>query len=161
MNWNDIATRHFEWVKAMGWHNKTVLESMALIGSEIGEVCGETAPDGSVTSAFGEELADVVLRTVDLAKTENVDIEAAVAGAYGTEWPNRPLHPQLTDLMAEFGQWVNTARKETLGEPFALGLGRILRRVQLLASCYNVDLPAEIERKMAVNAARGSRGRRV
>ena len=38
MNLNELARKHYEWVEAMNWHNKTVLEVLALIGSvEIGE----------------------------------------------------------------------------------------------------------------------------
>ena len=37
MHLNEIATKHNEWVERMGWHNKTVLEALALIASEVGE----------------------------------------------------------------------------------------------------------------------------
>jgi len=37
MEINEIARRTHEWIKRMGWDNKTVLESLALIASEVGE----------------------------------------------------------------------------------------------------------------------------
>lgn len=33
MNINDIAKANYDWVEAMGWHNKTPLEALALIAS--------------------------------------------------------------------------------------------------------------------------------
>jgi hypothetical protein len=41
MEINEIAKKQFEWVDRMGWHNKTVLESLALIASEVGEAVNE------------------------------------------------------------------------------------------------------------------------
>lgn len=35
---NEFAKRNHEWVESRNWHNKSVLEYMALIGSEVGEV---------------------------------------------------------------------------------------------------------------------------
>ena len=32
---NDLAVRQFDWVESMNWHNKTVLEALALIASEV------------------------------------------------------------------------------------------------------------------------------
>ena len=90
MDINDIATRHYEWVEQMGWHNKTVLEALALIASEVGEAAAESGDNdamlaalaritesigraanqcrkGEVGENFGTELADIILRTLDLA----------------------------------------------------------------------------------------------
>jgi NTP pyrophosphatase (non-canonical NTP hydrolase) len=53
----DIAESHWKWVEQMGWHNKTRLESLALIASE---------------------LADIILRVVDLAETEGININRSV-----------------------------------------------------------------------------------
>ncbi len=78
MNVNEIAAQHHDWVERMGWHNKTVLESLALIASEVGEAVNECRGDAP-SLEFGTELADIVLRVFDLAHTLGIDLEDAVA----------------------------------------------------------------------------------
>ena len=78
MNVNEIAAQHHDWVERMGWHNKTVLESLALIASEVGEAVNECRGDAP-SLEFGTELADIVLRVFDLAHTLGIDHEDAVA----------------------------------------------------------------------------------
>jgi NTP pyrophosphatase (non-canonical NTP hydrolase) len=73
MGINEIARSQHDWVERMGWHNKTVLEALALIGSEVGEAVNECRGD-TPTEAFGSELADIVLRVADLAETEGVNL---------------------------------------------------------------------------------------
>ncbi len=75
MDLNQIAKTHYEWVEEMGWHNKTPLEALALVASEVGEAVNECRGE-KPTPAFGEELADVVLRVIDLAQWQGIDIEA-------------------------------------------------------------------------------------
>jgi len=69
----DIAREQFNWVERMGWHNKTQLEALALICSEVGEAVNECRGE-KPTENFGEELADVLLRTLDLMQSEGIDI---------------------------------------------------------------------------------------
>ena len=61
----------------MGWHNKTPLEYLALIASEVGEAVNECRGERP-TDALGEELADIILRVVDLAQHCDIDIQAQV-----------------------------------------------------------------------------------
>lgn len=75
MELNDIARIHFNWVEEMGWHNKTPLEALALVASEVGEAVNECRGEHP-TEAFGEELADIVLRVIDLAHWQGIDIES-------------------------------------------------------------------------------------
>ena len=75
MKLKDLAAQHFEWVESMGWHNKTPLEALALIASEVGEAVNECRGE-KPTAEFGEELADIVLRVIDLAQWQGIDIEA-------------------------------------------------------------------------------------
>jgi len=70
---NNIAKKQYEWVEKMGWHNKTTLESLALIASEVGEAINECRGE-EPTKALGSELADIILRTVDLAYWLNIKI---------------------------------------------------------------------------------------
>lgn len=159
MKINEIAVRQFDWVERMGWHNKTVLEAIALIGSEIGEAAGEcmgTEP----TAAYGEELADVVLRTVDLAQWQGIDLEAALKGMC-IEWVDTSLRGGFAELMVDVACWVNTARKSQLGEDFTHSLARVMRRIMDMAERSNIDLEKEVLRKMAINEVNGTRGRRI
>ena len=69
----ELQKKQYDWVERMGWHNKTTLESLALISSEVGEAVNECRGE-KPSSDFGSELADIILRTVDLAETEGIDI---------------------------------------------------------------------------------------
>ncbi|MEL4304194.1 hypothetical protein ACE02Z_21650 [Shewanella xiamenensis] len=75
---NRIAAKQFDWVERMGWHNKTVLEALALIASEVGEAVNECRGDAP-SDCFGTELADIILRVVDLAQWQGIDIGATIA----------------------------------------------------------------------------------
>jgi len=61
----------------MGWHNKTVLESLALIASEVGEAINECRGEAP-TPNFQTELADIILRVADLAEWQGIDIAQAI-----------------------------------------------------------------------------------
>ncbi|WP_339617236.1 hypothetical protein [uncultured Gilvimarinus sp.] len=68
-----LAVRQFSWVERMGWHNKTTLEALALIASEVGEAVNECRGEAP-TEKLGEELADIILRTIDLSEWLNINI---------------------------------------------------------------------------------------
>jgi NTP pyrophosphatase (non-canonical NTP hydrolase) len=159
MNLNQIADTHFAWVERMGWHNKTVLEAIALIASEVGEAAAECL-EGAPTEAFGEELADIALRTVDLAKWQGVTLSDVVDTSQVT-WHGKTLLEQFADVLVDLARWVNTARSATLSPEFGALTGRILSRVLVLAEQNGVDLEAQILRKMAINEQRGTRGRLI
>jgi len=72
-----LTHTHSAWVARMGWHNKTVLEALALIASEVGEAVNECRGE-KPTENFGEELADICLRVFDLAHTEGVDLTKCI-----------------------------------------------------------------------------------
>lgn len=77
MDINTIAARQYAWVERMGWHNKTVLEALALIASEVGEAVNECRGE-KPTEALGEELADIILRVADLAQCQGIDLASAI-----------------------------------------------------------------------------------
>lgn len=80
---NEIAQNHHDWVERMGWHNKTPLEALALIASEVGEAVNECR--GSVpTDRLGEELADIILRVADLAHSSGVDLAKEITAKMAT-----------------------------------------------------------------------------
>ena len=74
MKINDIAEQNYLWVEKMGWHNKTPLEALALVSSEVGEAINECRGE-KPSDAFGEELADIILRVLDIAHWQEIDIE--------------------------------------------------------------------------------------
>jgi NTP pyrophosphatase (non-canonical NTP hydrolase) len=78
MQINEIAAKQHEWVERMGWHNKTVLEALALIASEVGEAVNECRGE-KPSAEFGAELADIILRVADLAQHYGIDLAAAIA----------------------------------------------------------------------------------
>jgi len=78
MEINKIAARQYDWVERMGWHNKTVLEALALIASEVGEAVNECRGEAP-SEDFPTELADIILRTVDLAHWQGIDIADVIA----------------------------------------------------------------------------------
>lgn len=73
----EIIERHYAWLVKMGYTTATPLESLALITSEIGEAANECR-HGEPTPQFGEELADIVLRTLGLARRLGIDIEPLI-----------------------------------------------------------------------------------
>ena len=77
MNIDEIAKLNYEWVEKMGWHNKTVLEALALVASEVGEAINECRNE-SPTDALGEELADIVLRVLDIAHWQGISLEKEI-----------------------------------------------------------------------------------
>jgi NTP pyrophosphatase (non-canonical NTP hydrolase) len=78
MQLNEIADQQFAICESNGWHNKTVLECLMLIVTEVGEAAEECR--GEVPTAnFETELADIILRTADLAKQFGIDLDAVVA----------------------------------------------------------------------------------
>jgi NTP pyrophosphatase (non-canonical NTP hydrolase) len=66
-----LAATVWDWVVSMGWHNKTHLECLALISSEVGEAVNAWR-DGD--EDFHGELIDILFRTLDLLHNTNADI---------------------------------------------------------------------------------------
>ena len=64
---NNVAEDQWKWVEEMGWHNKRPLEYLALIASEVGEAVNECRGE-EPTIELGEELADIILRTLDMGQ---------------------------------------------------------------------------------------------
>jgi NTP pyrophosphatase (non-canonical NTP hydrolase) len=78
MDINEIAEKQFSWVERMGWHNKTTLEALALIASEVGEAVNECRGK-EPTQEFGSELADIILRVADLAHWKGINLADEIA----------------------------------------------------------------------------------
>jgi NTP pyrophosphatase (non-canonical NTP hydrolase) len=159
IDFDTIAYKHWAWVERMGWHNKTVLESLALIASEIGEATAECYDVIDLTR-LGEELADIILRCVDLARTEKVDLTLQVINAR-PEWRGITAPERMGEVLVEYACWSNTARKPQLGPDFGEGMGRLVARVVYVADLYGIDLEKAVQLKLAKNEINGTRGRPI
>lgn len=73
LNISELAEKHHAWIESMGWHNKSVLENLALVASEVGEAINECR-GAEPTEKFKVELADIVLRVMDLAHGQGIDL---------------------------------------------------------------------------------------
>ena len=65
------------WVIDMGWGNSTNLEKLAMITSEIGEAVNECRGNHQ-NDNFRLEVADILIRTLVLASSNDIDIEQAI-----------------------------------------------------------------------------------
>ena len=72
-----LQKKHSEWVTRMGWTDATVLESLALVVSEVGEAINECR-GAQPTDNFKIELADICLRVFALAENQNIDIQKMI-----------------------------------------------------------------------------------
>lgn len=77
MELKEMAKQHWIWVESVGWHNKSPLECIGLIASEVGEAANECRSK-EPTDKLGGELADIILRTIDMAEHHGIDIQAEV-----------------------------------------------------------------------------------
>lgn len=156
--WNELAVKHHDWVERMGWHNKTILESLALIGSEVGEAAHEYIVDRD--NLLAEELADIMLRSIDLLHSLHVDIDQCIQEAAYHPWECDEVPDLVMEIMVDFAKAVNAARSLPVDLSFNDAMGRIMKRVMLIAEGIgDVVLYDEVVQKMKINEQRGTRGR--
>lgn len=162
MTWTKLAKTHYDWIEQMGWHNSSVLEALALIASEVGEAIDESFED-ELKEEFAFELADIVLRTADLATRLGRDFNQVMdfSALPTPKWRSHSVPEDMAELMVEVAKWMNTARKGTLGENFDASMKRVMHLVSLIATANGVDLAKTLEKKMALNLTRGNRGRLI
>lgn len=88
----ELSVRHYKWIHKMGWHNKTALECLALVCGEVGEAVNECR--GLLpTDRLGSELADIVLRVMDLAVMFGIDLEKAILNKMAINESGEELKP--------------------------------------------------------------------
>jgi NTP pyrophosphatase (non-canonical NTP hydrolase) len=75
---NYIGDTTLAWANSVGWGHHTILEDLALLASEVGELVNECRGPNVSDEAFASELADVILRTLGIARKYGVDADAAV-----------------------------------------------------------------------------------
>lgn len=77
LNLKELAREQWAFVEKQRRHNKTILEYLALIASEVGEAVNECR-GSHISDKLGSELADIILRTIDLAEEFGIDIQEEV-----------------------------------------------------------------------------------
>lgn len=154
---NELAKKHHKWVASMGWHNRTYLEALAMIGSEMGEAAIEVSLAG-VTSKFKYELADIVLRCIDFTELLGIDVEEKIlpSSSYAVAYVS--LERSFLDLIGLLAMAVNAARSS---DDHLLGnyLVDIIAKSFEIGERQGIDLIESISEKIEINVARGSRGR--
>lgn len=159
MIYNEFSARHHAWVGAMGWHNRSNLEAMAMIYSEVGESVDEMTSQG-LTPAFPGELADIVLRSVDMAIENKVNIDFE-RRHYSHDRPAyRTVSACLLCITSVLAKGVNAARRDDY-DGITDSLIRTLLFCEEIAARQSIDLQSVVEQKIAINLARGSRGRAI
>lgn len=79
MDLEQLQIKHRKFVEDMGWaFSKTPLECVALIHEEAAELGKELRQPVLNKIFVGQELADIILRTIDLAKELEIDISQAL-----------------------------------------------------------------------------------
>lgn len=95
---------------------------------------------------------------------EKLGLVASEIGEAAAELPEgHPTRIKLMSLVEMLGQAVNACRLDR-GQPdekFGDELADIILRVFGIAAFHRIDIEGRITRKMAINQARGSRGRVV
>jgi NTP pyrophosphatase (non-canonical NTP hydrolase) len=71
---DELQEKQWQWVEQQDWHNKTRLEYLALITSEVGEAVNEARGE-DVDEKYYFELADIGLRLLDLAEVEGISLQ--------------------------------------------------------------------------------------
>lgn len=159
MTYNEFSARHHAWVEAMGWHKRSNLEAMAMIYSEIGESVDEMNPHG-LNPAFAGELADIVLRTVDMAIENRIDVDFE-RQHYSPDRPAyRTVSACLLRITSVLAKGVNAARGNDQDGITDSLIGTLLL-CEEIAARQSIDLQSVVEQKINVNLTRGSRGRAI
>ena len=79
MNFEEAQIWHRKFIAAMGWNNsKTALEAVALIHEEVAELGQELRQRNTDEKAVALEMADIVLRVMDLAEDLSINLGGAV-----------------------------------------------------------------------------------
>lgn len=159
---NEIAQTHFRWVEACGWHNKTVLEALALIASEVGESFQELL-NNDTGSKFATELCDITLRIIDLCVLLSIDIDKS----YSEELSGMAVDSHLSNehllglICVHLAKAVNIARKSPNQSIFGIELVSIVVICKYLCVRNKNDFEDLLSKKMLINAKNGTRGRKV
>lgn len=160
---NTLGLKHYNWVDSKGWHNKTALESIALIGSEIGEAIEESFALNQEKLSL--EVADIYLRSMDLAVEFKMDLDKERNESY-SYFKNLNLHiygthiiEHLAYLMIPLAKLANTTRYETLPPEFHTTLINFMLTIEKICVQHNINLFENIESKIKINEEKNHKNR--
>lgn len=161
---NETAKSHFDWVESCGWHNKTVLEALALIASEVGESFQELL-SANTGEKFATELCDITLRIIDLCVLLAIDIDSVYKELQSStsikNWSERSNSDLLGLICVHLANSINIARKDSLNAEFATELVAIVALCKYVSVINNNDFELILAQKMELNRKNGTRGRKV
>lgn len=160
--WQELAKRHHDWVESVGWHNKSNVEYLGLICSEIGELVEAKISGEDALAA--EELADVMLRVFDFCLIHGLDVKE-IMRCHSVVGSLDPRHFEWNDytnnMLISAAHAMNFFRKESDSHKAEPWLARLLHMSIALADECGVDVAAECRKKMDKNDLRGTRGRSI
>ncbi len=160
---NEIAKKHFDWVESRGWHNKSPLESIALIGSEIGEAMEEAfKSNGELLSL---EVADIYLRCMDLAVENNINLDKERKNnsdfyeqfQWNIFWNNFASY--IGYLTIPLAKLANTTRYEELPKEFSEELIKFMLVVEKVAQWNHLELFENVDKKIQINLTKDHKNR--
>jgi NTP pyrophosphatase (non-canonical NTP hydrolase) len=152
---NTLAQKHFNWIQSKNWNSKSQLESIALIGSEIGEAFQEVFSNNNELLEF--EIADIYLRTINLAIENNMDLDKERANQFDyyiklnlSKYGSQILE-HLAYLTIPLAQLANTTRYEKLPPEFNTTLICFLLTIEKICNFHNIPLLEKVEQKIIIN----------
>lgn len=74
---DEIANKHYEWIKSFGWEKGSLLKKLAMIISEFGEAVDECRGE-EIGEDYYYEIADVGLRVLTALKQVDIRLRASV-----------------------------------------------------------------------------------
>lgn len=158
VDWDQRAALQWTWVESVGWHNKTDLEAVALIASEVGELAAELLANDDF-EALQEEAADIALRLIDLIHPYQLSIADEIQSYYTSAYIV-PMGEQTLHLMALTGRLANLFRGGVVDTLSLRSVScEIIARLEYLLASEGSLLPKACEKKFNKNQLRGTRGR--
>lgn len=160
---NKIAKAHFDWVESKSWHNKSPLESIALIGSEIGEAVQEVFNKND--SLRDLEIADIYLRCIDLAVENNIDLDEnrkkQITHYHNFNVSNYGYHvvQHLAYLTVPLAKLANTTRHEKLPKEFSETLINFMLEIEKISVYNHIDLINNVAEKIEINLTKDHKDR--
>lgn len=170
------AYEHYEWIESVGWKdNRTLMESLTRIGSEIGELANECRGD-VLGDGFPDELSDVLLSCFTvLGEIEDIPhLSFAPINSFAQhccdheDWPAFKVHDYSTPLGAiGYGIYVlglAILEADRIREDYSpilrLRVHDVIKYFLAFGHKYGLNINDALTEKMAKNQLKGNRGRK-
>lgn len=158
-----LAEQHFQWVESKNWHNKTALESIALIGSEIGEALAEAYDKNQ--DKLKLEVADIYLRCMDFTLENRINMDELRSQHIHffneldySKYGNSNIE-HLAYLNIPLAKLANTTRYTELHPEFKETLAEFILSVEKFAEKYDLNLYESITQKIQINLTKNHKNR--